>query len=71
MSVKDYCSYFPEHWFGTYIGDCCKEHDSNCGSHSFYRCLRKKIGFFGALLIAIGGGIGCWAKYTSKMYKRL
>lgn len=69
--VKDYCTWFPEYWFGTYIGNCCKEHDENCGSHSFYKCLRKKIGRVSAFLIAIGGGIGCWTKYTSKMFKRI
>lgn len=69
--MKDYCSWFPEKWFGTYIGDCCKEHDSNCGSHSFYKCLNRKINKVSAFLIACGGGIGCWFKYTSKMFKRI
>lgn len=69
--AKDYCTWFPEKWKGIDISECCKEHDSNCGSHGFYRCLRKKIGKVPSFLIAIGGGIGCWIKYTSKMARRI
>lgn len=76
---KDYCSKFPERWLvwiAWYkikimpISDCCKEHDENCGTHSFLKCLKKKkvVGYY---LIAVGGAIGCWAKYPSKMFKRI
>lgn len=68
---KDHCSLFPEHWFGTYIGDCCSIHDKKCSTHRFYKCLRNKIGIVGASVIALGGALGCWIKYTSKMTKRV
>jgi len=69
--MKDYCSYFPEYWFETYIGGCCKVHDESCSSHKFYNCLRTKISFVGSMILTIGGGLGCWIKYTKKMLKRL
>ena len=69
--MKDYCTLFPEYWFGTYIGDCCKGHDKDCGTHNFYKCLRRKIGRVGSLLITLGGGLGCWVKETKIMIGRL
>jgi hypothetical protein len=69
--MKDYCTWFPEYWFNTYIGDCCEEHDENCSTHMFYKCLKKKLNLFSSLFITLGGGIGCWAKYTTKMFKKL
>ena len=69
--MKDYCTWFPEYWFGTYIGDCCKGHDTNCSTSRFFVCLRSKIGYIGSSLITTGGAIGCWAKYTKQMIGRL
>ncbi len=69
--MKDYCTWFPESWRGIYIGDCCKGHDDTCSTHAFYKCLRKKIGLLGSLLIALGGSVGCWVKYTSRMWRRV
>lgn len=68
---KDYCTWFPEKWRGVDISECCKGHDESCGSHGFYKCLKGKIGSFHASYIALGGGLGCWVKYTKKMIKRL
>ena len=68
---KDYCTWFKESWRGVDISECCKGHDTDCGSHGFYNCLKGKIGKFHASYIALGGGLGCWAKYTSKMFRRL
>lgn len=68
---RDYCTWFPDTWFGVYIGDCCKKHDGNCGTNSFYKCLCKKVDIVSAFCITVGGGVGCWFKYTSKMFKRL
>ena len=75
----DYCSYFPEYWLCwvglfrwevKYIGDDCKVHDDTCSFHKFLKRLweRKVVG---SVFIALGGGIGCWAKYTHKMWKRI
>lgn len=69
--MKDYCTWFPEYWRGVYIGDCCKGHDGNCGTHSFYECLSKKIDKVSAMLIAAGGALGCWVKQFNKMRKRI
>lgn len=71
MKKKDYCTWFPETWRGVDISECCKDHDASCGSHGFYECLKSKIGWFHASYITLGGGLGCWVKYTSKMFKRL
>ena len=79
MSKKDYCTLFPENWYvwvrwfkweKVSISDCCKLHDEDCSTHDFLDCLKKKkiVGYYA---IAFGGGIGCWAKYTSKMFKKL
>lgn len=68
---KDYCSFFPEKIYGINISDCCKLHDEECSTSQFFKCLRKKLDFFTALLITTGGSIGCWVKYTPKMFKRL
>lgn len=67
----DYCSFFPEKWRGIYIGDCCKKHDGDCSTHKFRKCLRERIGKVSAFFISIGGGLGCWVKYTSKMFRRV
>ena len=53
-------------------------HDETCSTHKFYKCLNQKFkdnnikfSWFHAGYIALGGGIGCWVKYTSKMFKRI
>ena len=71
MEKKDYCTWFPESWRGVDISGCCKIHDDNCGTHSFYKCLRAKIGRVPSAIIAVGGGLGCWVKYTRRMFRRL
>lgn len=63
MSKKEYCTWFPEYWFGTYIGGCCKIHDEECSTKDFYKCLRSKIGLVGSLLITAGGALGCIIRY--------
>jgi len=68
---KDYCTWFPENWFGTYIGDCCKIHDEDCSTRKFFVCLRDKIGHSAASLVTTGGALGCWAKYFNKMWNRI
>ena len=69
--AKDWCTSFPEHWYTwrnpimwkkTYIGDCCKTHDDNCNTHTFFKCLRSKK-IVGGLLISLGGMLGCLFKY--------
>lgn len=60
---KDWCSGFSEYWFGTYIGDCCKGHDSDCKTKPFFKCLKDTAGYFCAVLVASGGTIGCVVKY--------
>ena len=69
--IEDHCTWWPEKWRGVDISDCCKEHDQECSTHNFYKCLKVKVGRFHASYIALGGGAGCWIKYTSKMIKRL
>jgi len=73
MVKKDWCTFFPENIFGIYIGSCCKLHDKNCSTHKFISCLSKKLGKFAVLSIPIGlgGGLGCWTKYSKRMYKRM
>jgi len=71
MNKADYCTMFPEKWLGVDISPCCKLHDEECSTGKFFRCLRDKIGSFHAAYIAVGGGIGCWIKYTRKMVKRI
>lgn len=71
MEKKDYCSGFPEKWRGKDISECCKLHDETLGTHSFYKCLRSKIGWFHASYITLGGAIGAWVKYTKIMIKRV
>jgi len=68
---KDYCSFFPEAWGGINISKCCYLHDSTCSTHLFYKCLRKKLDIISSSVITLGGSIGCWVKYTSKMAKRV
>ena len=68
---KDYCTMFPEKWVGVDISDCCKLHDNTCSTTKFFNCLKGKIGTFHSSYISLGGGFGCWVKYTSKMIKRL
>ena len=63
QSKKDYCTMFPENWKGVYIGDCCKVHDETCSTVKFFLCLKGKVGLFSALLISIGGALGCMVKY--------
>ena len=71
MEKEDHCSCFPEQWLGVDISDCCKEHDDTLGTHSFYRCLKGKIGWFHAGYITAGGAIGAWVKYTRIMIKKI
>ncbi|WP_373069822.1 hypothetical protein [Sulfurimonas sp.] len=68
---KDYCTAFPEVWRGIKISSCCRLHDMTCSTSKFFGCLKKKLGIFHATYITLGGAIGCWAKYTSKMFKRV
>ena len=71
MAKKDYCTWFPEKWREVDISGCCKVHDDTCSTSKFYKCLKSKINRVPAVAIAIGGGLGCWVKYTSKMFKRV
>ena len=77
--MEDHCTRFPEYWVKwvnpvkwekVYIGNICKKHDENCGSHGFYKDLwRARI--VGAVLIATVASIACWAKYPKKMIKKV
>ncbi len=73
---KDHCTWFPERWLSWNgvkiidISDCCEIHDEDCSTSKFAKCLRSKK-IVGALIITVGGAIGCWAKYTSKMIRRV
>jgi len=69
--MKDWCTWFPDTWRNTYIGDCCKLHDYDCSTHKFYQCLKNKIGKFHASYITLGGALGCWIKYARKMFRRV
>lgn len=77
MENKDYCTFFPEKWINGFslkivnISECCKEHDETLGTHSFYKCLRAKIGWFHASYITLGGAMGAWIKYTKSMIKKV
>jgi hypothetical protein len=62
-SKKDWCTAFPDTYFGKYIGDCCKEHDETCSTKKFYKCLSKKVNKISAIMITIGGALGCIFKY--------
>ena len=67
---KGFCTWFWDNWFGVYIGDCCKNHDVDCKTAEFFRCLRKKFsGKFHATYIAFFGSSGCWFKYPKWMIK--
>lgn len=79
---KDYCSYFPDFWLGVDIKECCYNHDETCSTSLFFKLLNekfkqsdkplvKKLSWFHAGYITIGGAIGCWLKYTSKMFKKV
>ena len=75
MSKKDYCTWFPEYWYTwkfkkIYIGDICKEHDKNCGSHGFYKNTWKAR-LIGAVLIATVASIACWIKYRKLMKEKV
>lgn len=67
----DWCTGFPEKWVGVDISECCKNHDETLSSHSFYSCLKGKIGWYHAWYIALGGAIGAWIKYPLAMKKKL
>jgi len=69
--AKDYCTWFPEEYRGKDLRPCCKLHDDTCSTSKFYKCLKLKLGWFHASYITLGGSLGCWAKYTSKMFRRL
>lgn len=71
MEPKDFCTWFPENWVGVYIGDCCKNHDDTLSTHSFFKCLKSKIGWFHASYITLGGLIGAMVKYPKRMFKRM
>ena len=68
---NDYCTMFPETWRGVDISECCKLHDEECSTSKFFKCLKEKIGKFHSSYIALGGAVGCWFKYTKKMFKRM
>jgi len=77
--MKDYCTMFPEKWVVwdslfrwrvIYIGDICKKHDENCGSHGFYKGLWNAR-VVGAVAIATVASIACWVRYTKKMIKKV
>jgi len=67
---KDYCTWFQDTFLGIYIGDCCKIHDEECSTHKFFNCLQTKLNSTWSTLITTSGAIGCWFKYTSKMFKK-
>lgn len=66
---------FPEYWMTwkgevIYIGDMCKKHDENCGSHGFYRDLWKAR-LVGAVTIATIASVACWVIYSKIMINKL
>ena len=65
------CTGFPNTWLGVDLTECCKNHDNNLGTHSFYKCLKAKIGWFHAGYITLGGAVGAWIKYTKTMAKKV
>lgn len=67
----DYCTLFPETWRGVDISMCCKLHDNTYSTSKFYNCLSTKINRLPAVLITVGGAIGCWVKCPITMLKRL
>ena len=60
---KDYCTWWWDKYRGVDISECCKNHDNNCGTSNFYKCLKSKLGWFHATYISFGGMIGCLVKY--------
>lgn len=71
MKFPDYCTGWFEYYLGENIWECCKEHDETLGTHTFYRCLKRKLGSFHAVYITIGGAIGAWIKYPYRMWRKL
>ncbi|MHB8098076.1 MAG: hypothetical protein ACYDD5_00620 [Sulfuricurvum sp.] len=71
MEKPDYCTGWFEYYLGENIWECCKGHDEDLGTHTFYKCLKEKLGWFHALYITAGGAIGAWVKYTSRMFKKV
>ena len=68
---KGFCTWFWDTWFGVYIGDCCSDHDDDCGTGKFFNCIREKFGDkFHASYIGFGGSLGCWFKYTKLMLSK-
>lgn len=79
---EDYCSNFPESWRGHPIHECCKSHDNDCGEAGdwkffkqqkrFHSCLISKgISKKWALIITLGGAIGCAVKYPWLAYTKI
>jgi len=71
---QDYCTLWPERWRHHWINECCKAHDNDCGEAGdwkfasqqkrFYNCLLSKgISKKWAVIITLGGAIGCAVKY--------
>ena len=70
--MKDWCSYFPDYWFGTYIGDCCHKHDDQYDTQDISKeksdeglakCIFRKVpwykgNFIVAPIVWIGVRIG-------------
>ena len=81
MAKKDYCTWFPEsvreiklfplRIEKVDISGCCKIHDNTCSTTKFYKCLRTRIDKVPSVFIAIGGGLGCWVKYTTRMFRKV
>lgn len=65
-------------YLGVNIKECCYLHDESCITKQFFNALKSKfeennikLAWFHAGYITIGGAVGCWLKYTSKMFKRI
>ena len=69
--MKKYCSGIPDIIKGVFIGDCCKIHDTTCSTSKFYKCVNSRLGKSLGILIASGGAVGCWFKYSKRMVKRV
>ena len=73
--TKDWCTGFPEYWYQwylkwgwlpawrkIYIGDCCKDHDEDCSTVVFMKCLWKK-NVVGRVPIVGVASTACLIKY--------
>jgi len=71
IEKKDWCTSFPEYWYRwktwyswekVYIGDCCKQHDENCSTKRFIKCLSKRS-IVGRYVITAAAASACLLRY--------